>query len=641
MCGITGWFDTTGDRPPDRALVRAMNDSLLHRGPDGEGFYFGSGIGFGHRRLAIIDLITGDQPMFDAARTVCVVFNGEIYNFRLLRQELIARGARFHTNSDTEVIIHAWKVWGKSCLDHLSGMFAFALWDEQERTLFLARDRVGEKPLYYSLLPDQTLIFASELKALLVHPRLERRIDAGAIEEYFGLGYIAEPRTIYQNVEKLPAGSALIFKRNRQPIHFTYWNPQPQARVGRNIAEVADELIGRLSTAVKSQLISDVPIGAFLSGGTDSSGTTALMARAHTESVKCFTIGFDDRSFDESEYASLVATRLGAQHVVERMNGTEIDSVERLPRIFDEPFGDSSALPTYHLARLASQSVKVVLSGDAGDELFAGYRRYTFHAQEEFVRHVMPEALRKLLFGTLAHLYPQLDRAPRPLRLKHTFQELSRDSMMGYFWNLSVTDDSTRHEIFSPMLREALKGYHASEVIKRHWSRAPYRDPVRIAQFVDIKTWLPGDILTKVDRTSMACGLEVRVPMLDHNFVEWALSLPKDMKIANGQSKLVLKRAFERFLPHEILYRPKQGFSVPLASWFRGRLGDRFVHDLTERDGLLQSVYFNGPKLEQLALQHRHGQRDHSRVLWLLWMFQRFLQDVHSAAPVKRAVPAD
>ena len=641
MCGISGWFDSTGDRPPDRALVKAMNDTIRHRGPDGEGFYFGPGIGFGHRRLAIIDLITGDQPMFDAARTVCIVFNGEIYNFRELRQELIARGARFQTNSDTEVIIQAWKVWGRSCLDHLSGMFAFALWDEQQRTLFLARDRLGEKPLYYSWLPNQTLIFASELKALLVNPDLERRIDPCAIEEFFALGYVAEPRTIYQGVAKLPAGSALICKRGQQPVLFRYWNPSPRSHVHGNVNEVADEIIDRLSTTVKSQLISDVPIGAFLSGGTDSSGTAALMAKAHTGPVKCFTIGFYDQAFDESEYAAAVVRRVGAQHFLERMTGGELDLVDRLARIFDEPFGDSSALPTYYLARLASRNVKVALSGDGGDELFAGYRRYAFHTQEELVRRLIPGSLRKLLFGTLGYLYPQLDWAPRPLRLRHTFQELSLDSRMGYFWNLSVTDDRTRREIFSPMLRHELRGYHASEVIKQPWREAPYRDPMAIAQFVDLKTWLPGDILTKVDRTSMACGLEVRVPMLDYNFVEWALTLPEAMKIANGQSKLVLKRAFERFLPHEVLHRPKKGFSVPLASWFRGELGERFRHEVVGASGLATSPYFNGLKVEALLAQHQRGFADHSRTLWLLWMFQRFLQEVHPARHELRMPDSD
>jgi asparagine synthase (glutamine-hydrolysing) len=634
MCGISGWFDTTKERVPDRALVRAMTDAIRHRGPDGEGFYFGAGIALGHRRLAIIDLATGAQPMFNAAGTIAIVFNGEIYNFRELRQELIARNHRFTTASDTEVIIHAWTEWGEGCLERLSGMFAFALWDETARTLFLARDRLGEKPLYYALLPDQTLIFGSELKALLVHPGLQRQIDPCAVEEFFALGYVAEPRTIYEGTSRLPAGSCLTFKRGHHPVLRRYWEPKPTEQVSGNTNAIADGLIERLGTAVQSQLISDVPIGAFLSGGVDSSGTMALMAKATPSPIHCFTIGFGDPRFDETAYASQVAKRYGAHHVVERMTGNETDLVARLPRIFDEPFGDSSALPSYFLMQLARKSVTVALSGDAGDELFGGYRRYAFHANEERIRNLFPNWIRRPLFGLLGWAYPQLDWAPRALRARHTFQELSLDPAMGYFCNLSVTDDATRNRLFSQTLRGSLAGYHASEAILPHWESAPDRDPVAIAQYVDLKTWLPSDILTKVDRTAMACSLEVRVPMLDHRFVEWSLGLPRAMKIANGQSKYILKRAFERLVPHEVLYRPKQGFSVPLASWFRGPLGENFRREISGKNGLGSSGYFDGKVIEKLIEQHRSGLSDHSRVLWLLWMFQGFLKDVHSPASV-------
>ena len=631
MCGIAGWFDNAGERPPDRGLVRAMTDAIRHRGPDGEGFHFAPGLGLGHRRLAVIDLNTGAQPMFNASRSVAIVFNGEIYNFRELKQDLIARNHRFTTGSDTEVIIHAWEEWGEACVEHLAGMFAFALWDEPKRTLLLARDRLGEKPLYYCLLPDATLIFGSELKALLVHPDLARRIDPCAVEEFFALGYIAEPRTIYEDVLKLPAGTTLSVQRGRQPRLWRYWDPKPAETTAGNIDEIADALIDRLSAAVKSQLISDVPIGAFLSGGVDSSGTTALMAKTTQAPISCFTIGFDDQRFDETKYASAVAERYGARHIIERMNGSETDLVDRLSRIFDEPFGDSSALPSLYLMQLARKHVTVALSGDAGDELFAGYRRYAFHDKEERLRAFMPASIRGPLFGLLGRLYPQLDWAPRAFRARHTFQELSHDSVRGYFWNLSVTDDETRHHLFSPTLRHALHGYHASDVIRRYWAEAPDKDPVATAQYVDLKTWLPGDILTKVDRTAMACGLEVRVPMLDHRFVEWALSLPRTMKIANGQGKIVLKRAFEKLVPRQVLYRPKQGFSVPLATLFRGPLGETFRRQVADKSGINAAGYFDGKVIDKLAEQHRSGLHDHSRVLWLLWMFQGFLKDIHTA----------
>jgi asparagine synthase (glutamine-hydrolysing) len=367
----------------------------------------------------------------------------------------------------------------------------------------------------------------------------------------------------------------------------------------------------------------------------------ALMAKASPELETCFTIGFHDRKFDESGFAASVARRYGARHFIEHMDGTEFDLIARLPHIFDEPFGDSSALPSYHLMRLARRHVTVALSGDAGDELFAGYRRYAFHAQEEMLRRLVPEWIRKHVFGTLGQLYPRLDWAPRAVRLRHTLEELSLDSVMGYFWNISVTDDQTREGLFSPALRHALKGYHASEAIKCHWANAPADDPIATAQYVDLKTWLPGDILTKVDRTSMACGLEVRVPMLDFSFVEWALALPRTMKIANNQRKVILKRAFERLVPREVLYRPKKGFSVPLSSWFRGTLGDRFRDDVVGASGLAASPYFDGPKIEELLAQHRRGFADHSRALWLLWMFQCFLREVHPAKSAPRVPVSD
>jgi len=634
MCGISGWFDTVSERPPNRAFVQAMTDAIRHRGPDGEGFHYAPGIALGHRRLAIIDLATGDQPMFNAAGNVAIVFNGEIYNFRELRQELIGRNHRFATASDTEVIIHAWMEWGEACLERLCGMFAFAIWDETARTLFLARDRLGEKPLYYSFLPDQTLIFGSELKALLVHPGLPRRIDPCAVEEYFALGYVAEPRTIYESVSRLEAGSCVTLQRGQRPVLRHYWEPKPLEQVSGNAGAIADSLIERLSSAVESQLVSDVPIGAFLSGGVDSSGTMALMAKATPAPIHCFTIGFGDSRFDETAYASTVAKRYGAHHVVGQMSGTETDLVARLPRIFDEPFGDSSALPSYFLMQIARKTVTVALSGDAGDELFAGYRRYAFHANEERVRNIFPHWMRRPLFGLLGQVYPQLDWAPKALRARHTFQELSLDPAMGYFSNLSVTDDATRRRLFSPEMRGSLSGYHASEVVRQHWMDAPDREPVAVAQYVDLKTWLPGDILTKVDRTAMACSLEVRVPMLDHRFVEWALGLPRAMKIANGQSKYILKRAFERLVPSEVLYRPKQGFSVPLASWFRGSLGEAFRKDVSGSRGLADSGFFDGRTIERLIEQHRSGLSDHSRTLWLLWMFQGFLKEVHAPALV-------
>ena len=640
MCGIAGWFDTKGERPANRDLVKAMSDAIAHRGPDGDGFYFAPGLGFGHRRLAVIDLVSGDQPMFSADGTVCVIFNGEIYNFKTVRKELELKGHHFVTQSDTEVILHAWKAWGSECVTHLTGMFAFALWDERLATLFLARDRLGEKPLYYSLLPDQTLVFGSELKALLVHPGLDRTIDPCAVEEFFALGYIAEPRTIYAQVAKLAAGSTLLVTRGQHPKLEAYWDPKPAKISTSELASLEDSLIERLSAIVKSQLVADVPVGAFLSGGVDSSGTMALMAQASKDPIMAFTIGFNDATHDETEYARIVAERYHAHHSVERMLGTESDLVEKLPGIFDEPFGDSSALPAYRLMQLARKNVTVALSGDGGDELFAGYRRYAFHAREDSLRRLLPGAIREPVFGFMADLYPQLDWAPRFLRARHTLRELSLSSAMGYFWNVSVVDDDQRKALFSSRLRQSLGGYHASEVLNRYAKNAPTDDPMTLAQYIDLKTWLPGDILTKVDRTAMACSLEVRVPMLDHTFVDWALGLPLASKQRGSQGKILLKRAFERLVPNEVLYRPKQGFSVPLKAWFRGPLGAHFRTRLQSKNNFSSADYLNVEVLDQLITQHQSGRYDHSRILWLIWMFEAFMEREQPASAMPRAISA-
>lgn len=639
MCGIAGWFDTKGERTADRALVKAMSDAISHRGPDGEGFFFAPGLGFGHRRLAVIDLVTGDQPMFSTDGSICLIFNGEIFNFKAVRQELEGKGHRFVTQSDTEVVVNAWSEWGRDCVSHLTGQFAFAIWDQTERTLFLARDRLGEKPLYYAMLSDQSLIFGSELKALLVHPALSREIDPCAVEEFFALGYVAEPRTIYRQMRQLPAGFTLVARRGHTPDLRQYWDPKPARIESAELAALDDCLIERLSGIVKAQLVADVPVGAFLSGGVDSSGTMALMAGASRDQITAFTIGFDVASHDETAYARRVAERYHARHVVEQMDGRESDLVERLPGIFDEPFGDSSALPAYRLMQLARKNVTVALSGDGGDELFAGYRRYAFHAREEALRKFFPGAIRQPVFGFMANLYPQLDWAPRFLRARHTLRELSLNSAMGYFWNVSVVDDDQRMALFSSALRRALNGYHASDVLNRCAKSAPTDDPVTMAQYIDLKTWLPGDILTKVDRTAMACSLEVRVPMLDHTFVDWALGLPLAAKQNSNGGKVLLKRAFERLVPRDILYRPKQGFSVPLADWFRGALGEHFIARVRSKRDFAAADFLNAQIVDELISQHQSGRRDHSRALWLVWMFEAFLEREQSATVPKVSRP--
>ena len=633
MCGISGWFDTRAARSPDKAIVRAMTNAVAHRGPDGDGFFFAPGIGLGHRRLAIIDLSPGGlQPKASRDGRLQITFNGEIYNFRELRQELEAKGRHFDTKSDTEVILQAFEEWGEDAVSRLSGQFAFALWDSAAQCLYLVRDRLGEKPLYYSVLDDGGLIFGSELKALLVHPQLRRDIDPRAVEDFFALGYVAEPRSIYAGVGKVPAGGFIAFRRGAAPRTVQYWSPTPKTSHG-SVDALAEELIARLSRAVKAQMVSDVPIGAFLSGGVDSSATTVLMAKASDTPIRCFTIGFEEKAFDETAYARRVAQQYGALHRVQTVSINDLEAVRSLPAIFDEPFGDSSALPALQLARLARQEVTVALSGDAGDELFAGYRRYRFHAREEQLRRLLPGSLRGPLFGLLAGIYPQMDWAPRFLRARQTFHELSLDTAHGFFGNLSVANDAARSALFSPRLKRDLQGYSAADTIAHYFDEAPTDDVLARAQYVDLKTWLPGDILTKVDRTAMAASLESRVPMLDHDFADWALGLPAEMKLRGGEGKFLLKKALEPMVPHDILYRPKQGFSIPLSDWMAGQMGQEFEQDLGAPGGLADCGLFEMGTVKSLLSRHRSGLSDNSRILWQLWMFQHFLLGVHGATP--------
>jgi asparagine synthase (glutamine-hydrolysing) len=639
MCGIAGWLDLGGKRPPDQNMVRKMTAAISHRGPDGEGFHFEPGLGLGHRRLAVIDLVTGDQPMHSGDKSATLIFNGEIYNYRELKKTLEHRGHIFHTHSDTEVILEAWLEWGPDCVTRLTGQFAFALWDRRQESLFLARDRLGEKPLYYAVLADRSLVFCSEIKGLTAWPAIGKSIDPRAVEDFFSFGYIPEPRTIYSNITQLQAGSSLLLCQDRKISPVRYWDASPAAIDSHELANLEDALLERLTGIVKAQLVADVPIGSFLSGGVDSSGVTALMASLSPEPINAFTIGFNDPSFDETEYAGLIAQHCSAHHRVSRMEGDETGLVDSLPAIFDEPFGDSSALPSFHLMQLARKSVTVALSGDGGDELFAGYRRYGFHAHEERIRKLLPQSVRGPLFGALASFYPQLDGAPRFLRARHTFQELSADSDRGYFLNVSIVDDDGRDALFSDGLKRALQGYRAEEVLRGFARQAPSDDPITRAQYIDIKTWLPSDILTKVDRTAMANSLEVRVPMLDHTFVDWALGLPSAVSRRGSEGKILLKRAFSRLVPRDVLYRPKQGFSVPLARWFRGDMGKYLKMKLDQKNRFLAEEYLNVETVRRLIGDHQRGRFDNSRVLWLIWMFEGFLEKLEMVKPDLNAAP--
>jgi asparagine synthase (glutamine-hydrolysing) len=624
LCGLVGIFDFDRRATLDRELIIRMSDRLRHRGPDGEGYLVAPGIALGHRRLSIIDPARGAQPLYNEDGSVAVIFNGCIYNFRALRATLQAAGHVFKTDCDTEVIVHAWEEWGVDCVTHFRGMFALAVWDAARETLFLARDRLGKKPLYYAELPSGRIVFGSELKALLVDPEVSQTIDPYAIDDFFAYGYIPDPRTIYQSVVKLPPAHTLLAQRGARPLLSRYWDlafaPRQQSE-----SDACEGLMEHLRDAVSVRLVADVPLGAFLSGGVDSSAVVAAMSGLSSEPIRCFSVEFGVRGFDETEYAREVAERFHANHVVDKVDPADLLSLDGLISTYDEPFGDSSALPTSRVCAAARQHVTVALSGDGGDEQFAGYRRYKWYVAEERVRSLLPESFRQRLFGVLASLYPDLGWAPRPLRAKHTFEELSQSPTDAYFHSVAVTSDSVRRSLFSDRLRRELDGHEAKSLIERHMAMANTDDPLAQALYTDLKTWLPGDILTKVDRASMANSLEVRAPFLDHQFVEWAATLPARLKLRSQRSKYVLKRALEPLLPREILYRPKQGFSMPLARWFRGPLRAK-LHSAIRSQPLQDTGYFKQAALARLVDDHEQGRQDASAILWLVLVFETFLR---------------
>lgn len=626
MCGIAGIFDTRGQRDIDRDLLGRMNQSQFHRGPDEGGLHFEPGLGLAHRRLSIIDLSSGQQPMFNDDKSVCVVFNGEIYNFPALRKELEAKGYAFKSHCDTEVIVHGWSAWGEACVDKFRGMFAFALWDKKQRTLFLARDRLGIKPLFYSLLPDGQFIFGSELKVLKCHPDLPTKMNPQAVEDYFALGYIPEPKTIYQGVYKLDPGHTLTVNQGQGELRSNeYWDipftPVPYS----SEQELKEELIDRLREAVAIRMVAEVPLGAFLSGGVDSSAVVAMMAGLQKEPVNTCSIGFDVKGYDESVYAKEVAEQFNTRHHVDIVDPNDFDLIDELAGLYDEPFADSSALPTYRVCQLAKQRVTVALSGDGGDENFAGYRRYRWHMNEEKLRGMVPDSIRQPLFGLAGKVYPKLGWAPRVFRAKTTFQSMARNPIEGYFHNFSTLIDEQREQLFSDSFKRELQGYKASEVFHHYAAKAPTDDPLSVVQYIDMKTYLTGDILTKVDRASMAHSLEVRVPLLDHKFVEWVSGLPSSMKLKGQQGKAIFKSSLEPHLNNNILYRDKMGFAVPLARWFRGPLKEKLHASLFD-GGLSATGMFDNKYLEQLFDQHQSGQRDNSASLWSLLMFNESLK---------------
>ncbi|MEZ5655882.1 MAG: amidotransferase 1, exosortase A system-associated [Sphingobium sp.] len=626
MCGIAGIFHLETAKPVDPARVQRMIDVMPHRGPDGAGIWTASGIGLGHRRLAIIDLHGGAQPMATEDESLVVTYNGEIYNFAEIRSELEARGHYFRTGSDTEVILHAYRQWGENCVHHFNGMFAFALYEKATRSLWLVRDRLGIKPLYYAPVSDGSIIFGSELKVLLAHPLLRREPDLRAVEDYMALGYVPDDACIVAGVRKLGVGEHLRLVRGKDlPAPQRYWDVNFADRSAAKPAALAEELTDLMRDAVRMRMVADVSLGAFLSGGVDSSSVVALMAESSKRAVKTCTIGFDVAKLDERSHADLIARRFATDHRTRVVDTDDFGLIDTLTAHFDEPFADASALATYRLCQLAREEVTVALSGDGADEAFAGYRRHLFQHRGEKIRSLLASAIRKPVFGALGRAYPKADWAPRFLRAKSTFQEMAISGSEAYARSIGVTPPELRRTLYADRFQRAISGHRAEDRVVRAMEGAPARSAIDRAQYADLKIWLPGDILTKTDRMSMAVGLEAREPLLDYRLVEFAARLPVSERIHGRSGKYLLKRAMEPYLPHSILYREKMGFVTPIADWFRDGLAKEAAA-VASGSTLARTEWFDRKVMAGLAQDHRAGRADHSRTLWQLVMLDKSLQ---------------
>ncbi len=625
MCGIAGFAFVDPRHPVDRELLKRITAVMRHRGPDADGFHVGPGVGLGHRRLSIIDLAGGDQPIYGEDRSCAVILNGEIYNFEDLQRELVARGHAFKTRSDTESIVHAYEEWGLDCVARLRGMFAFALWDESKRRLLLARDRAGKKPLYYHA-DGERLVFASEIKGLLQDPSIKRRLSLESLNDYLSFGNIPSPNTVFQDIHQVPPANFLVWERGQSRLH-EYWDVAFRP-TGPSRPEEALEAFGPLfDEAVRIRMVADVPLGAFLSGGIDSSAVVASMARQSDRPVVTTSVGFAERTHSELEHARLVARAVGSRHheVLVRPN-----AVEDLPRLvwhLDQPFADSSALPTYYVSKATREQVTVALSGDGGDEIFAGYqRRYGVHRLESRLRRLVPAPLRRGALARLGRIYPRAEWIPRPLRWKLVLLNLGQSFERAYFNDLSLFLDDEKEVLCSPEFLAQTRHHDPFHAFARHFGRVRDADPLSRILYVDFKTWLQNDILVKVDRMSMACSLEVRAPLLDHKVIEFAAALPPELKYRGPVSKFLLKRHVASRLPGLDVSRPKQGFELPLAAWLRGALRDT-ARDLLFSARAAQRGYVRPETVKRIWDAHQQGRRNHASQIWALMVLELWLRE--------------
>ena len=633
MCGIAGFIsEAPGAGEERRALLERMCQVIEHRGPDDQGTMVRGRAALGMRRLSIIDLKGGHQPISNEDGSIWVVFNGEIYNYRDLQHELEARGHKFQTNSDTETIVHAYEEYGTRAVEKLRGMFAFALWDERQQLLFIARDRAGKKPLYYTHTADGTFVFGSELKSLLQHPQVKREISREALDAYFTFGYVPDPLSIFQDVHKLPPGHYLMLSEGKLSIK-QYWDfsYQPADDALRE-EDYLEELRAELDEAVRVRLVSDVPLGAFLSGGVDSSTIVGLMARNMNQPVKTFSIGFHEDSFNELKYARVAAKHFGTDHHEFIVTPEICDVVDELAWHFDEPFADSSAIPTYMVSKLARQYVTVVLSGDGGDELFAGYTRYaTDHKRSGFAR--LPRVVREQLMQPLSR------RLPHGTRGRNYLHNVALEPLDRYQDSVSVFTKLNKLSLYTRDFQEELRRQPSTLAsFQTYAARVQTGETLDALLYIDSKTYLPGDILTKVDRMSMAASLEARAPLLDHKLIEFVTRIPASLKMRGLETKHILKRAVQDFVPPEILDRPKQGFGVPLQQWINSQLRERIRETLTSQSARARG-YVEPRYVDLLLDEHERNRRDHSTQLWALFMLELwhrlFQDDVTHARPAR------
>ena len=647
MCGIAGLMTFDSRAPVDGGLLAAMGETLAHRGPDAGGRWIGAGVGLAHRRLSIIDLAGGDQPIGNEDGSVQVVFNGEIYNYRDLKAELESRGHRFRTQSDTEVLVHLYEEMQERLVDRLRGMFAFALWDAKRERLLLARDRVGLKPLYYSR-DAKRVLFGSEIKAILAWPGVSREIDVEALEDYLTYGVVPGERSIFRHVRKLPPAHTLVIdRRNGNASPTKYWELNVQPDESRTDEEWIEALSAKFDETVEAHRIADVPIGAFLSGGVDSSAVVASLMKtwdgfsirpdglknrpteSRREPIKTFSIGFREERFSELPYARMVAERFGTEHVEEIVTADAVAGLEDLVHFYDEPFADSSAIPTMAVCRVARRHVKVVLSGDGGDEAFGGYARYAHDLREARLRDLIPGWLRRTLVRQAAAMWPKADWLPRPMRMKTALTNLSLDPGEAYANTISICRPELRQQLMQEDVRREINGYRPEgRVVEAFGSRGG--DPLGGMISADVALLLPDDFLTKVDRASMAVGLEVRPPLVDHEFLELAARVPSRLKVHDGETKWIFKQICERRLPREVIWRRKQGFEIPADDWLRGPLRERFEAEVLSPSAKL-GEYIHLPSARALYDTHLRKTGRHGAALWSLlvlgcWM-ERYCAD--------------